>query len=342
VNVYLHVRAPNGGDWATPSPGFTPDSDHFALSAAQTLTLQSPPGDGTPLWKTGFTASLELLDSAQDPTPLATASVVVAPCPGGSQADFDGDFTNDVAVFRPSAGEWRIRQVHVAPYDPHHQNVVVAWGKKGDIPVAADYSRDGVADYAVWRPSNGTWYIKNGGPAVQWGKQGDVPVPADYNGDGSIDLVVFRPSNGTWYIRNGDRVQWGTNGDIAAPSDYDGDGVTDIAVYRPSVGKWYLLGFEPSSFVWGHNGDIPLPADYDADGVSDFAVYRPSNNTWYVQFVGAVKWGTAGDVVVPGDYNGDGAVDPTVFRPSNGNWYVVDLFTVTWGLPTDLPIRQIA
>src|SRR4051794_13790902 len=51
---------------------------------------------------------------------------------------------------------------------------------------------------AVWRPSNGVWYIYDGTPGgiqVQWGLNGDIPVPGDYNGDGVTDYAVWRPSN---------------------------------------------------------------------------------------------------------------------------------------------------
>jgi large repetitive protein len=80
-------------------------------------------------------------------------------------------------------------------------------------PPSADYNGDGKADVAVFRPSNGTWYVR-GITTVTWGRNGDVPVPGDYNGDGRTDVAVFRPSNGTWYVRGITTVTWGRSGDI--------------------------------------------------------------------------------------------------------------------------------
>jgi hypothetical protein len=76
-----------------------------------------------------------------------------------------------------------------------------------------DYDGDGVTDVAVFRPSNGRWYVL-GRPAVSWGLSGDVPVPGDYDGDGVTDVAVFRPSNGRWYVLGMPAVSWGVSGDL--------------------------------------------------------------------------------------------------------------------------------
>ncbi|MCU1656438.1 MAG: glycoside hydrolase, family 3 domain protein, partial [Pseudonocardiales bacterium] len=56
----------------------------------------------------------------------------------------------------------------------------------------SDFNGDGKTDLAIWRPANGTWYIR-GIETVQWGQAGDVPVSGDFNGDGKTDLAIWRP-----------------------------------------------------------------------------------------------------------------------------------------------------
>ena len=55
-----------------------------------------------------------------------------------------------MAVYRPSTGQWFVRN-----------QFVIQFGDPGDVPVPADYNGDGLADIAVYRPSAGRWFVRN-------------------------------------------------------------------------------------------------------------------------------------------------------------------------------------
>ena len=207
----------------------------------------------------------------------------------------------------------------------------------GGAPPVADFDGDGDTDIAVYKPSDGVWYIKDQPPFVQWGGlAGDLSVAGDYDGNEETDIAIYRASEGVWYIKDQPPyVQWGGQaGDVPVPGDYDGDGETDIAVYRASEGVWYVKDQLPFLQWGGQAGDVPVPGDYDGDGTTDFAIYRPSEGVWYVKDqLPFLQWGgQAGDVPVPGDYDGNGTTDFAVYRPSEGVWYVKDqLPFLQWG-----------
>jgi hypothetical protein len=70
---------------------------------------------------------------------------------------------------------------------------------------AQDFRGNAVTEFTVWRPSTGSWYLRNQGSMIslQWGVNGDIPVPGDFDGDGRADYAFWRPSTGTWFVTLG-------------------------------------------------------------------------------------------------------------------------------------------
>ena len=93
------------------------------------------------------------------------------------------------------------------------------FGTAGDVPVPGYYLAGAAkAEFAVWRPKNGTWYVLNNATGLtttrQWGVSGDKPVPADYDGDGRTDYAVWRPSNGPGTSRAAAPASSGSNNGV--------------------------------------------------------------------------------------------------------------------------------
>jgi hypothetical protein len=186
--------------------------------------------------------------------------------------DYDGDKKTDLAVWRPSDGNWYIVNSSFGTQGGAATHVTVkGWGagNLGDVRVPADYDGDGKTDIAVFRPSEGNWYIHNSSNNTMthkaWGVSTDKLVPADYDADGRADIAVWRPSEGNWYIiyssNNTVYVKgWGAESlnDVPVPADYDGDGRTDIAVWRPSEGNWYIILSQTNT---GGRHNLGLPGD---------------------------------------------------------------------------------
>jgi len=204
----------------------------------------------------------------------------------------------------------------------------------------ADFDGDGNHDFAVFRPSTGTWFVQNGQgfTAQNFGTATDIPVSADYDGDGKTDRAVVRNVGGSavWEInRSSDggvtSTQFGFASDKPVRGDFDGDGRNDIAVYRPTTGVWFVqrsngTGYQIVQF--GSSEDIPMSTDMDGDGRSDVTVFRPSTGVWYSinssnGSIAIAKFGQLGDKPIKGDFDGDGRDDLSIYRPSTGVWYIM-------------------
>jgi hypothetical protein len=272
--------------------------------------------------------------------------------------DFDGDGRTDIGTYTGTA--WLFNE------SSSGTTQAVNFGLQDDLIAPADFDGDNRADIAVFRPSNGVWYILNSATSTvtftQFGLAGDLPVPNDFDGDGRADIAVFRPSDGIWYqLRSlGNQFaafKFGLAGDIPLIADYDGDGIGDPTIFRPADGAWYfLLSSEPTfvAFPFGLNGDIPVPADYDGDGKTDAAVFRATADGSQPDFyilrssdlsVQYSSFGIPGDIPVVGDYDGDGFADLGVVRPGAPGdpsiWYLLRTTAGFDALPFTPGLRPI-
>ncbi len=118
-------------------------------------------------------------------------------------ADFSGDGTGDIAVFRASSGMWSIRGV-----------TRIYLGSTGDIPVPGDYDGSGADQAAIFRATGGLWSVRDL-TRIYFGGSSDEAKPGDYNGDGTDDVGTFRASAGLWAVRDITRVYFGSFTDVA-------------------------------------------------------------------------------------------------------------------------------
>jgi hypothetical protein len=294
---------------------------------------------------TGDPAKWSYINSAGTVSQLQGIDPDVTTLPGDQPvpADYFHDGHADVAVYRPLNGGWYIRRNIAADQSLTSITNFLPDGVAGagDIPLPGDYDGDGRADLAIFRPSNGTWYVRlsNSSNAVvslspadaPWGsfRPGDVPVPGIYDGHDKTEFALFRPtgsgttSGGTWYVVN----SWSV-----LASSVKVSASTANTVWTASVPVHALP--VPSA------GDIPVPADYDGDGVADMAFFRPAEpncvgGVWYIRYSGnpssmtrltwtnPTQW-VPGDRPIQGRYQAASGVEPALFRPSNGHWYFQD------------------
>ncbi len=286
-----------------------------------------------------------------------------------SVLDMNGDGPTDYSVVRAAGGAgsqltWYSSLNTGSPRGPRQ------WGISGDQVISGDFDGDGSDDEAVFRPSNGTFYIIQSATLTlridQFGQNGDnARVVGDYNGDGRDDLAVYRSGTQSfWFYKTSTAVlftsvAWGQTGDVPAPGDYDGDGKADFVVRRAAGAngvfwKRFATG-SMSTETFGLAGDSIVPGDYDGDGKTDICVVRTAGGFFVWDFepsgtagttVVSDTWGVPGDLTAQGDYDGDGRTDYAIYRPgTQGTFYIMTvgvrtIFTKDWGQAGDVPVAN--
>ncbi len=290
--------------------------------------------------------------------------------------DFDGDNRTDLAVFRVATSTFFVRRSSSA-------NALDILGlqfgnSQTDDLVPADYSGDGITDFAVYRrdlrANTGTFFVQNtvtnAVQGFQFGFATDQPVPRDYDGDNRADFAVVRRTPAasalmrgtlTWFIQQSTggfrAVQFGFDTDTVAPGDYDGDNRFDIAVFRNEVdgtGTFFILQSSTNTvraIRFGLGSDLVIPGDYDGDGRTDAAVVRQGNPFQFFilrssdnVFV-TILFGDKPQIPVPGDYDGDGRTDIATFDPRNGAFNILESSTGNFrqrlfGQNGDIPLAR--
>ncbi|HZS08469.1 MAG TPA: SBBP repeat-containing protein [Blastocatellia bacterium] len=202
--------------------------------------------------------------------------------------DWDGDGHDDVGVFQPGSGLFRLLRRPALPCGlPQCQALItnVFFGQAGDLPVAGDWDGDGIDTVGVFR--NGTFLLtnspnnQNSSPPVDitvvLGQAGDIPIVGDWNGDGIDTVGVFRPAAATFFLSNSfDGVvdippfAFGQSGFLPLAGDWDGDGVDTIGIFNPGLQLMVLnnsnttgTGEGDIRFNFGLKGDQPLAGDWD-------------------------------------------------------------------------------
>jgi len=185
-------------------------SANFSYSSARTLQWGNPGSEDVPvpgdydgdgradlaIWRPG-TGVWWLLRSSSDYSYAGARTVqwgVGAERDVPVPADYDGDGTTDIAVWRPRTGTWWVLRSR----DEYSWGtaLTVQWGVGSleDVPVPADHDGDGRADLAIYRPGSASWYVRcsAGEYTTYWNfqygdrSQGDVPV-----GPGIVNPSLF-------------------------------------------------------------------------------------------------------------------------------------------------------
>jgi len=310
-----YFTGPTASPTASPTPTSTATLTPFPTSTA------TP--DGTPRPSPSPSAT---------PAPIPSSTVTTAPSPIPTapfvlgSGDYDGDGTDDIAIFRENTGLWALRGISRAYF-----------GGTGDMPASGDYDGDGTVEIGIFRPAISLWAIR-GLTRDYFGHSTDIVVPGDFTGDGVSVPAIFRPSIGLWAIRGETRTYFGMSDDRPIPGDYYGDGTREIGIFRGSSGLWAIRYL--TRLYFGASSDTAVPGDYDGNGFWEVGIFRPTTGLWAIRGITRIYYGASSDQPIPADYKGDGTDDISIFRDSSGLWAAKSLTRLYYGTAGDIPVTR--
>lgn len=199
----------------------------------------------------------------------------------------------------------------------------VAFGQRGDVPLACDWNGDGVSTLGVFRA--GTFFVTDqpdsgiAQTVFGFGQAGDQPVCGDWDGNGTETVGVYR--GGSVFLRNSNstgiadgRYAFGQSGDRLVAGDWNGDGFDTVGVWR--AGLFYLTNSNlrpttDATIPYGDRADLPTVGDWDGNGTDTIGVFRGgtflirnSNTVGTAEM--SVAFGDRGDKPLPGRWSASG------------------------------------
>ena len=215
-----------------------------------------------------------------DALPVVHATIPYYPyeCPIGSGGtDFNGnghEGSQGLPSWDPRNGLWF----------SSNQGTDPVWGTWGDIPTPGDFNGDGDDDFAVFRPSTGTWFVTCMGRIARRHAVGSMGHGWRYPRPGRLQQ---RRNHRLWRVateqrllvrsQRGERRDAGQRrglGSVRGLSDCGptlgcGAGPMQLNVWRPSNGVWYV-----GRDVCGRRAELH-------SRLAPTAIY-PSRRTWTV------------------------------------------------------------
>lgn len=243
--------------------------------------------------------------------------------------DWDGNGTETVGQFAPSAAYWFLSNSNTIPSSQMITcggcGYTAWWGTSSMLPIAGDWDGDGKDSVGLYNPSTAAWYLGN-----------SVTAPGS-------TLIQPYPSAGYTAI-------WGTPSMLPFAGDWDGDGRDSIGLYNPSTAAWYLTNevLNPAASlipaypgathtaIWGTPAMKPVAGNWNGNsvgvngkGLDGIALFAPSDRSWHIShsIVNPAAsivayYGLSADTPLAGDWDGDGRRHIGVRRMATAEWFL--------------------